>query len=144
MEDIKELDLFSREKALGREAHEHLLELEGDKEGLKKLRGEYIPRMCLHCGKKSTDKNFRGKHKCGGKNIIDGTKIPKPEHIGRKIMIPIKFHNKIFKFEHNKSAELFIRLVYKEKLTIRDAIKDKRLDWFWNSKPYYKEEDKDE
>lgn len=136
MKELEDMGLFDREMALGTKAHEHLLELEGKTEELKKRRRKTdIPQVCLYCGERNKDKDFWMNHKsCEEPIVVEVKEWPMPSRASKRIVFEVFWRIKnggprIYKFKDYDSAMLFRRLLWKEEKPLQEVLKDKRLKW---------------
>lgn len=139
LEFLKDKGFFSREKAIGKDAHRHLLRMDGKrwrkvrktrKRAKKKHRVKYI---CLYCGDISRDIAFSDNHKCQKPMIARYNYWIKPV-IKHKVIVThyvVRYCKTDFRFQDRASAILFRKLVSEEKpFALKKAIEHPDLKWF--------------
>ncbi len=128
-EEIEKTGLMDREMAIGKEAHEHLLKLEG--KGPKKRK---ILQVCLHCGERSEKLDFKYTHKCATPMVVEEIKWPMPTRPKKIIYFEVYLKTmgrpRTFRFMDYESAMLFRRLIWHNEMPLAKVMKDERIRWY--------------
>ena len=130
-EYLEKTGLMDREKALGKEAHDHLLELEGKAEEVK--RGEIKEKMiCLYCGERAeaNPSRFTALHKCDKPMIVEEKKWPMPSRPIQEIFFKVIYDKKTYRFLDYESAMKFRRLLWLEEVPLKTVLLDNTLRWY--------------
>ena len=132
--DIKELEkigLFSREAALGKEAHNHLLKLEGRAGAVKK--GEIRKKMiCVYCGAKAVanPERFKALHKCEKPMIFELKDWPMPTRPIKVEFFKVIYNGKAYRFADYMSAMKFRRQLWIKEIPLKVVLLDETLKWY--------------
>jgi len=122
-----ECDLMSREKALGKEDHKELLFLEA-KHSKKKKEPKSL--ICIYCGEESIDEMFKMNHKCEKPQVVDSKLRCLPSRPIKNLFFKVVYNGKNYRFENYNSAMKFRNLVWIQKKSIKEAMKEPTLLWW--------------
>jgi len=130
--EIEKTGLMSREMALGKEMHEHLLALEGKALSDKPRRHERkVDQVCLYCGAKSNRLGWNLIHMCRYPMVIKEKRCPISDKPRMRRYFKIKLLDCFYRFEDYNSAILFRRLINHEKLPLQEVLKRTDLKWMF-------------
>jgi len=130
--ELEKTGLMSREMALGKEMHEHLLYLEGKPVPNKPLKHERkVPQRCLYCGAKSNKLRWNLIHMCEFPMVVKEKQCPVPDRPEENTYFKVKFFGNIYRFRNYKSAVLFRRLMNRKKLPFKEVLLHPDIEWMY-------------